>query len=322
MATALHTATVSAVPLVAGAALWASATALLMSDALGTGHLTMQHALQPVLTAGTVCAAALAHRALAAWRVGSGVALLMLAVLGSVATVYGTLGRQAETRDTRAASATATHQRHALLSSELESARTNAATECRVRGPRCEGWEGRIDQIKGELASLHLVPVDPRGEAMGRLAVLAGLDGGKVQAIVAALDPLMLPLFLELGSIVFFAGAFPSQRRKASTVSNVDASSQESVGKLSTPGLESVRRVWSREEALQDMRRMKEVGAQRFLAARYGVAPSTISKWLAEAEHNGVVQRRRDGKCKATVAMLPAPLRRRLGHMAQIARAR
>ena len=65
-----------------------------------------------------------------------------------------------------------------------------------------------------------------------------------------------------------------------------------------------------REEALQDMLRLKEVGAQRFLAARYGVDKSTISRWMSQWETEGHVQRTREGQSKA-VAMLAAPVRTR-----------
>src|SRR5215467_3195740 len=84
------------VPIVAGASLWTGATGLLLEDVIRSGHLTVNGALMPVLTLGTVTAAVLSHRRLAEWRPVSGLLFLLLAILGSLATVYGTLGRQAE----------------------------------------------------------------------------------------------------------------------------------------------------------------------------------------------------------------------------------
>jgi hypothetical protein len=69
-----------------------------------------------------------------------------------------------------------------------------------------------VDILTREMASLRAVAVDPRADAIQRIATLVGLDGNHVRAIVQALDPLVLPLFLEFGSILFFAAAFPQSR--------------------------------------------------------------------------------------------------------------
>jgi DNA-binding MarR family transcriptional regulator len=61
--------------------------------------------------------------------------------------------------------------------------------------------------------------------------------------------------------------------------------------------------VWTRDEALVDLRRLREAGSQRFLAARWGVDPTTVSRWLGEFERNGAIERSRDGKRKALVVV-------------------
>src|SRR5215831_13050035 len=77
--------------LLQAASLWTGATALLLEDVIRSGRLTINGALMPVLTLGTVTAAVFSHRRLAEWRPVSAMLFLLLAILGSLATVYGTL---------------------------------------------------------------------------------------------------------------------------------------------------------------------------------------------------------------------------------------
>jgi hypothetical protein len=80
---------ISPVPLVAGCLLFTGAVALLCEDALH-GHWHLNHALQPLLMAGTIVAGVMAHHRLARLRV-SGLAFLALALLGSSAVNRGAL---------------------------------------------------------------------------------------------------------------------------------------------------------------------------------------------------------------------------------------
>ena len=65
--------------------------------------------------------------------------------------------------------------------------------------------------------------VDPRADAIGKLADLLGGNPQRVRAIVAALDPVILPLFLEAGCILMFGAAFPHRRLQAAIGRNPDA---------------------------------------------------------------------------------------------------
>ena len=201
-------------PCLVGLLLWTGATALLCEDALRTAHVTINHALQPLLTAGTVAAAVYCHHRLASLRLLSGAAFLALALLGSVATVYGTLSRTATARDAAQADAMASNRQLALKSEALEAAKREAARECKPIGPRCKDWLARVDQLTQEMAPLRALAVDPRAVAIGNLAELLGFDGARTKAVVGVLDPVVLPLFLELGSLVFFAVAFPHCRNR------------------------------------------------------------------------------------------------------------
>jgi hypothetical protein len=247
----------------------------------------------PVLTMGTVAAAVFSHRWLSEWRLVSGALFLFLTVLGSLATVYGTLGRQAEARDLRQADAMAETRTLGLKEEELIQAKTLAKKECSTIGPKCKDWNARVDQLTREMSTLRAIAVDPRADAIQRLATLLGFQGERVRAIVQAFDPLVLPLFLELGSVLFFASAF--QVHKQTIPQQLHATEPQSS--------EIVHRVWTKEEAFQDLRRLREVGSGRFLAARWSVAPSTVSRWLSEWQEDGSIERERQGKSKSLVVV-------------------
>jgi hypothetical protein len=283
---------VAVLPCLIGAALWTGATALLCEDALRSGHFSINGAPQPLLTAGTVCAAVLCHHRLAGWRLISGAAFLLLALLGSAATIYGTLSRTAAARDLSQADAMAANRTLAERDAALQAAKVAAAAECKVMGPRCQQWQGRVDALTREMAPMRAVAIDPRADAIGNLAQLLGGDGARVRAIVGVLDPVVLPLFLEAGCILFFAAAFPRRRR---AIARKDEA--------------TVVRVYTRDEALADFRTMRQAGAQSLLAARWGRDEATVSRWLQSWAQSGQVQRARDGR-HMTVRALPRPASR------------
>lgn len=273
------------VAFIVGLALWLGATALLCEGVFHSGHLTITHALQPVLTAGTVAAAIWVHRA--RWLAKP--AFLVLALIGSLATLYGTMGRQATAKDDTEATIQAANRTYGDKQSELRAAKVEQARECRTIGKRCEAWNARVDKLTGELSGIVVKSTDPRADAVARLVTLGGGNGAQAREIVAALDPIVLPLFLEFGSIVFFAVAFPHTRR---------AQPAATVGNHEQP-ITVAARVYTQGEALRDFRKLREVGSQQFLADRYGVNKSTVSRWLQAWESEGYIVRSRSGKGRA-----------------------
>ena len=202
------------IPALLGFSLWAGATAILCEDVFHSGHLSITHALQPVLTAGTVAAAVWVHRA--RWLAKP--AFLLLALIGSLATLYGTMGRQADAQDDKAATIGAANRTYGAKADDLKSAKAEQARECKSIGPKCERWNARVDQLTRELSGIAVRSTNARADAIGRLATLVGGNGAQTKEIVAAFDPILLPLFLEFGSIVFFAVAFPHKRKTSVTV--------------------------------------------------------------------------------------------------------
>jgi hypothetical protein len=129
------------------------------------------------------------------------------------------------------------------------------------------------------MAPMRAVSMDPRGDALARLSELLGGNGQRTRAIVAALDPVILPLFLEVGCILMFDAAFPHRRAPVLQRSAPDA-------------------------ILIDQLPQRSGMNQREIARQWGVHPSTVSRRLRAMEAAGRVQRIKDGRCKLA---LPAP---------------
>ena len=189
-----------------GFCLWLGATAVLCEEALRAEHLSVTHALQPLLTAGTIAAAVWAHRA--RWFVKPGI--LLLALLGSVVTVYGTMGRQAESGDTRHAEAVAANAALSRKQADLAHAKAEQARECRVIGKRCQAWNDRVDALSASLEGRAAVTVDPRQAAVVKL-VRCEPGRRAHRASGVRIGPIALPLFLEWGACCFSRRLFLSR---------------------------------------------------------------------------------------------------------------
>lgn len=293
-----HT-TVNSVPaIVGGTAAAGAAVALLVRDGWNTGF-TLEHFLMPVLVGLTVLSAHLAWDAFRNWRELSGIAFAVLAVFGSLLTVYETTGRRAEVRDTKVASAQKSVEEVARISRDLVLTRELVAEsqkavglECASgRGKKCDGLTFVLDQRQASLEKLeglmeHLkapAPVDPKAERVAFVAGLFHYDPIKVKAMVAGFDPMTFPMFLELSSIFLFGYGFNG--RKATEVFSLKASEvAEQISEVST---EVQEKPLSAEEialirALRKARRPVNNGE---LASFMGVSPSEASKRRAAYPH-------------------------------------
>jgi hypothetical protein len=291
----------SPLPLGIGVLLWIAATAMLLEESWHLQRFDVATLSVPILTAGTVASACLAHLRFASFRLLGGLGFLVLAVLGSTIMATGTLGRIAEAKDSKQAGIYAATRTFGLKQDELKAAKAEAARECKSLGSKCLSWQARIDTLTKELSAINVRSSDPKADAIARLATVIGGPGEKVKEIVAAFDPVLIPLFLELGSVGFFASAFHRNRRP---IVSVDAKPAETPTQPST--------VLSQGDALRDFRSMKHVGGQHILAQRWGVDRSTVSRWLRAWEDAGHIDRNRIGKAKVVLA-LPAPSTRNAG---------
>lgn len=305
------------VPLAVGSALWMGATALLLEDAYKLGQFHVTHALMPVLTASTVAAAVYAERRLKQWKVVGFIGFATLALIGSVLTVYSTLGRVSEAHDFKVAVVKSSNDQTTGKQAELKTAREARDKECKSIGPKCERWNKRVDELQRGLVGHVTTAEDSQLEsAVDFLNLLVTVDDTWLRKLLRALATIGLPTFLEMGSIGFFAAAF-SHRVTVSTHSPPDLYSDRAE---SLETLESVEQVWTRDIALADFRKLKSAGSQKFLSERWGVSEGQVSKWLAGWERDGKIDRTRTGKTKAATLALPPPnmARRRLGYMARV----
>jgi DNA-binding transcriptional regulator YdaS (Cro superfamily) len=98
-----------------------------------------------------------------------------------------------------------------------------------------------------------------------------------------------LPIFLELGSVLFLCAAF-GKRRNLKQSLNLSTESVAIVGEIVpasvAPAIE-LKKVFTRNEALNDFSVLKASGSQKFLAERYGVSGATVSKWLSHWAESG-----------------------------------
>src|SRR5262245_12391693 len=123
------------------------------------------------------------------------------------------------------------------------------------------GGEPPTDRMGGvalgrELGSLRIASIDPRADSIAKLATLLGFDGERTKAVVSAVDPWALPVWLELASIVFLSAAFQGRNREQ--LQTVAPNSQEILTVAFT-----------RDAALRDFRSLKDAPAQRFLSERW-----------------------------------------------------
>jgi hypothetical protein len=298
---------VALIPLLLGILLWAGATALLIEDAWHQGQIGTQHLLAPLLTLATASAGILCHRRLGSLRTWpSALAFAVVAALGSILVVYSTTGRTAATSDRRQAETRSELQTQSHKLRELQEAKAGAAKECVRAGDRCKWWTSRVDGLTEELASMSPGSVDPRADSIAKLATIVGFDGEKTKAIVSAVDPWALPVWLEIASIVFLSAAFP-KRRKSVPLQSVASNGEATISTDATLPLNVTvaQPVLTIDEALTDLLKLKTSNSQQFLSDRWGWDKATVSRQLREWEGLGIISRQRRGKAKQVLALPP-----------------
>ncbi len=285
-----HTRPVAFIPALLGTALWAGASALLCEEAWHSGVWNVSTVVQPALVASAIASGVFVHKSIGDWRPIRAAMFLCLALLASVACLWNTVGRMADAQDHREGDAMRDNRTLALNDAELATARADAARECKSGfGVKCIGAKARIDALVSRMASMRVSAIDPRADALARVATLAGYDGARVKALAQAIDPLLLPATLELGSILFWSAAFRRRNRPAIVT---QSSTQSSGDEVQSSGQTDVSHP---QVSLMN---------QLEMARAWGVHPSTASRRLRRLEAQGQVRRQRDGR---SILALPAP---------------
>jgi hypothetical protein len=222
--------------LVAGVLATSGALAILLQDAIRTGHWTIEHGLIPVLMAVQILTG---HLFVAAARQRKALPALGFAVVAIVAT-WGVLDTSVAKQGAVQADATAKAEdvngKLAEQNAELAKARQRLADAEKMvdletgKGgckSNCKDWKQRaaevrshIAVIEGEIAKIGpAMPVDARSENMATLiATLTGGDKGKIKHVLATVRPFTFALIFELAALVSFGFAFGHRPAAAAKV--------------------------------------------------------------------------------------------------------
>lgn len=229
----------------------AGALVILLGDVVATpAAWTITHALTVLTVIGTIAAGHLCDtaRAARAWLAAAGFAALFAG--GTALVVYQSVGRQAETSDTRTLGIEDRNRQIADKRGELERARQRLADAERqvdletrgrpdargrpttkpVCGRACEDWKLRADEVRSHIATLEgdvarlgsPLPVAPKAEKMAAVVALLGADEAKAKAALQLLEPFLWTLFFEIGSVVSWGFAFRRRRTSAADRAQTD----------------------------------------------------------------------------------------------------
>lgn len=153
----------------------------------------------------------------------SGAALALVSVGLSGAIVWEQSGRRAQTRvTTQVVVVDATKERARLTKLRAEADqiltghRAAQARECASgKGKRCDGisytvrtWEAALEGYDAKLRGVPSPTPDAKVETISTAAKLSGYDADKARAWVSLVDPLLVPLLLELAAILCGVVAF------------------------------------------------------------------------------------------------------------------
>jgi hypothetical protein len=205
------------------------------------------HWLTILMVGGTIAVGKLTHKAWPSRKLSSfGFAVMFF--VGTLLTVYNSVGRQAETTDAKQLTAEQTNSAIASKSADLSDARnrlirasdkvelyTNGGVDPDTGktikakcGEVCNDWKERrsdaiasVEKIEAQLAALGpKKPVNAKAEKFAEIAALFSFDKAKATAAFALLEPFLFTLFFEFGSIIALGFAFTGSVAPVSHVAN------------------------------------------------------------------------------------------------------
>lgn len=230
----MHTHTIEgrALAIVAGALFALGTLGILLEDVvLHDAPMTLKHWITVVVIAGTIMVGHQVHKA---WHSGvrvSAVGFAVLFLVGTLLTVYASVGRQAEHTMVASAeveAAAQARQRATVGLTEAEAmlaeSQRKLAKECASgKGRKCDGiaatvsvYEAAVKGHKAELERLGPAKVaTPEAKRAGEIAAVFGFDPVKVEAAMILVIPFLTTVFLELGAIICLGYGFRPVRRAA-----------------------------------------------------------------------------------------------------------
>lgn len=238
-----------------GAAATGGALAILCSDAIRTGHWELEHGLLPIVVAITIASGHLIGSAVREWRFLSAVGFVALFLLGTAATVYNSVGRQAATADRAALTADDHNEARASIERDLLATRKKlsdaefyVAWEIAGRprdksgkpmlegkptgttgcGAGCKGWQEQADKQRAEIARLEarheaLGPAtiaSPKADRAAKVAALFGFQQDRTKEVFHLVEPFLYALLFELAAIVAFGFGFAHRATRKPSIAD------------------------------------------------------------------------------------------------------
>lgn len=218
--------------ILAGALFALGTLGILLEDViLHAAPFTLKHAITVIVVAGTIMVGHQVHKAWHSGLKGSAAGFGVLFLVGTLLTVYSSVGRQAEHTMVASAEVEAVEIARIRENKQLASAEamhTGASSklhdDCVVgkRGkPHCDGlrttlavYAAAITGHKSTLEKLGPARVaTPEAKRAGELAAVFGANPTKVEAAMILLIPFLTTLFLELGAIICLGYGFRPVRK-------------------------------------------------------------------------------------------------------------
>lgn len=205
------------------------------------------HWLTILMVGGTIAVGKLTHKAWPSRKLSS-IGFGVMFLVGTLLTVYNSVGRQSEVTDAKQLTAEQTNTAIASKSADLSDARnrlirasdkvelytnggvdpdTGKAVKAKC-GEVCNDWKERrsdaiasVEKIEAQLAALGpKKPVNAKAEKFAEIAALFSFDKAKATAAFALLEPFLFTLFFEFGSIIALGFAFTGSVAPVSVVAN------------------------------------------------------------------------------------------------------
>lgn len=302
------------VAIAAGVAATGGALTILLWDVRATGW-TLEHTLLPIIVGITIAIGWLAERAIADRRLLSAVGFAFLFLLGTGLTVYASVGRQAETAESKALTALdhndALEKKRAELArarQRLAEANTMADRETGQGGCKrvCEDWKLRAREVESHIRKLEAEvrvdgprkPTAGKAERAAQVLSLFGLDERHAAAVIAKVEPVTYALFFEIAAIVAFGFGFAPARPVKVANDNRSPSARDTaqtsfpVPPPSNGGTPVT--IPENHPVIVALNRARRPLTNDELAEALGVHKGTASKWRTEvADHLDEV---RDGR--------------------------
>lgn len=220
-----------ALAIVCGAAASCGALSTLCSDAIRSGHWTIEHGMMPLIVGIAIASGHLTRSALSEWKLFSALGFLAVFCLATIATVYNSVGRQSAMSDQAGLAIEAHNAAVDAALADLAAARAikasaDAETEREAKDGgckrNCQFWrdratetEKKIAEHEGKVAALGPKEIShPRAEKAAQLAALFGFAHDQTKRTIALLEPFLTALMYEVAAIVSLNFAFAHTGRQ------------------------------------------------------------------------------------------------------------